>query len=67
MHANLPEIHVVAVNSQSDDGVWHTSTFWTRHAPDGRILKILERWHEDDLAGITMPASSAGADCGRFA
>ena len=67
MHANLPEIHVVAVNSQGADGVWHTSTFWTRQAPDARILKILERWHDADLAGNTMPADEAGADCGRFA
>lgn len=30
---------------------WYTSTFWTRQAPDARILLIMTRWHVDDLAG----------------
>lgn len=30
---------------------WYTSTFYTRLEKDARILIILTRWHEDDLAG----------------
>lgn len=30
---------------------WWASTFSTREEPDGAIVIILTRWHEDDLAG----------------
>jgi predicted phage terminase large subunit-like protein len=30
---------------------WYASTLYTRLTPDGRVLLILTRWHEDDLAG----------------
>ncbi|MDR1021166.1 MAG: phage terminase large subunit [Synergistaceae bacterium] len=30
---------------------WYASTFYTRLAPDARILVINTRWHEDDLVG----------------
>lgn len=30
---------------------WYTSTFFTRQAPNARILITLTRWHVDDLAG----------------
>jgi hypothetical protein len=30
---------------------WYTSTLYTRLASNGRILVVLTRWHEDDLAG----------------
>jgi predicted phage terminase large subunit-like protein len=30
---------------------WYVSTLYTRLSPDGRILLILTRWHELDLAG----------------
>lgn len=30
---------------------WYTSTFYTRLEKDARVLIILTRWHEDDLAG----------------
>ncbi len=30
---------------------WYTSTAYTRLEPDGRILVIQTRWHEDDLSG----------------
>jgi predicted phage terminase large subunit-like protein len=30
---------------------WYQSTAASRLEPDGRILKICTRWHEDDLAG----------------
>lgn len=47
---------------------WYTSTARTRVAPNGAILVIQTRWHEDDLAGrriaegwptINIPALSA--------
>ncbi|MGV7002491.1 phage terminase large subunit [Priestia megaterium] len=30
---------------------WYASTFYTRLEKDARVLIILTRWHEDDLAG----------------
>jgi predicted phage terminase large subunit-like protein len=30
---------------------WYTSTFYTRLTPDGRIIIVMTRWHEDDLVG----------------
>lgn len=43
---------------------WYTSTLYTRLEKDGRILLILTRWHEDDLAGrlIKQAKEDTGAD-----
>lgn len=30
---------------------WYNSTFYTREEPDGAIIIIQTRWHEDDLSG----------------
>ncbi|MEI7771350.1 MAG: terminase family protein [Chloroflexales bacterium] len=30
---------------------WYTNDIYTRREPDGAIIIILTRWHEDDLAG----------------
>lgn len=30
---------------------WYASTLFTRLAPDGRVLVIMTRWHEDDIVG----------------
>ncbi len=30
---------------------WYTSTLRTRLEPNGRIILVMTRWHEDDLAG----------------
>lgn len=30
---------------------WYTSTLYTRLTPDGRIIIVMTRWHEDDLVG----------------
>lgn len=38
---------------------WYTSTFYTRKQKDARILIILTRWHEDDLAGRLLAAAKA--------
>lgn len=30
---------------------WYRSTLYTRLTPDGRIIVVMTRWHEDDLVG----------------
>lgn len=35
---------------------WYTSTARTRLEPDGSIILIQTRWHEEDLAGLLMQA-----------
>jgi len=30
---------------------WYTSTLYTRLTPDGAIIVVMTRWHEDDLVG----------------
>jgi predicted phage terminase large subunit-like protein len=30
---------------------WYQSTLYTRLTPDGRIIVVMTRWHEDDLVG----------------
>ena len=43
---------------------WYTSTFYTRLEKDARILIIMTRWHEDDLAGrlLKLAAEDPEAD-----
>ena len=41
---------------------WYTSTAYTRLAPGGGILVILTRWHDDDLAGRLLKATTEGGD-----
>jgi hypothetical protein len=42
---------------------WYTSTFYTRQdSEDARILLILTRWHEDDLAGRLLEHQLNGGD-----
>lgn len=43
---------------------WYTGAFWTRQAPNARILLTMTRWHEDDLAGrlLAMAESDPKAD-----
>lgn len=36
---------------------WYTSTFYTRQSPMSGILLIMQRWHEDDLAGRLLQAA----------
>jgi len=30
---------------------WYQSTLYTRLTPDGRVIVVMTRWHEDDLVG----------------
>lgn len=37
---------------------WYTDVFWTRQAPDARILLTMTRWNMDDLAGRILDTLS---------
>lgn len=41
---------------------WYRAEVITRLKPGARIILILTRWHEDDLAGRLLEAEKAGAD-----
>ena len=49
-------------NNRDANWDWYTSTAYTRLAPGGGVLVILTRWHDDDLAGRLLKASSEGGD-----
>jgi predicted phage terminase large subunit-like protein len=37
---------------------WYDSTFYTREEPDGALILIQTRWHDDDLAGKLLARES---------
>ena len=39
---------------------WYTDTLYTRLTPDGRVLIIMTRWHEDDLVGRLLEKQRSG-------
>lgn len=41
---------------------WYTSTAYTRLTPNGCVVLIQTRWHEDDLAGRLLEAQKHGGD-----
>ena len=41
---------------------WYTSTLYTRLMPGGKIVVLLTRWHEDDLAGRLLDAQEKGGE-----
>jgi predicted phage terminase large subunit-like protein len=41
---------------------WYRSTAYTRLEPEGAILLIMTRWHEDDLAGRILAEMKAGGE-----
>lgn len=41
---------------------WYRAEVITRLKPGARIILILTRWHEDDLAGRLLDAATTGAD-----
>lgn len=45
---------------------WYTSTFYTRLEKDARILIILTRWHEDDLAGRLLKLAEEDPDADQW-
>ncbi len=46
---NREEAESPAVRQRNKD--WYTSTAYTRLMPGGKIVVVMTRWHEDDLAG----------------
>jgi predicted phage terminase large subunit-like protein len=40
---------------------WYESTFYTRAEPDGAIVVVQTRWHQDDLSGWLL-SEEAGSD-----
>ena len=49
-------------NNREANWDWYTSTAYTRLAPGGGVLVILTRWHDDDLAGKLLRATTEGGD-----
>jgi predicted phage terminase large subunit-like protein len=41
---------------------WYRNVFWTRLMPDGAIILIMTRWHEDDLAGRLLAEAERGGE-----
>jgi predicted phage terminase large subunit-like protein len=41
---------------------WYQSDFWPRLKPGGRIVLIMTRWHEDDLAGRLIADQETGGE-----
>ena len=41
---------------------WYKADFWPRIKPGGRIVLILTRWHEDDLAGRLLADAAVGGE-----
>lgn len=41
---------------------WFNSTLMTRLEPGGRVILIMTRWHEDDLAGRLIESSGSGGE-----
>jgi len=41
---------------------WYRSTFSTREEPNGAIVVIMTRWHEDDLAGWLLAHEASNED-----
>jgi predicted phage terminase large subunit-like protein len=43
---------------------WYQSTLYTRLTPDGRIIVVMTRWHEDDLVGRLLAKEKREIDEG---
>lgn len=43
---------------------WYTSTLYTRLTPDGRIIIVMTRWHEDDLVGRLLKKEQEEIEAG---
>lgn len=41
---------------------WYKADFWPRLKPGGRIVLIMTRWHEDDLAGRLLVEQANGGE-----
>jgi predicted phage terminase large subunit-like protein len=43
---------------------WYQSTLYTRLTPDGRIIVVMTRWHEDDLVGRLLKKQKEEIEAG---
>lgn len=43
---------------------WYQSTLYTRLTPDGRIIVVMTRWHEDDLVGRLLKKEKEEIEAG---
>ena len=43
---------------------WYQSTLYTRLTPDGRIIIVMTRWHEDDLVGRLLKKEKEEIEAG---
>lgn len=43
---------------------WYQSTLYTRLTPDGRIIVVMTRWHEDDLVGRLLKKEREDIEAG---
>jgi predicted phage terminase large subunit-like protein len=41
---------------------WYKADFWPRLKPGGKIVLIMTRWHEDDLAGRLLAEQASGGE-----
>lgn len=48
-------------NAREDVWKWYTSTARTRLSPDGAVVIIMTRWHDDDLVGRILRGSTASS------
>jgi predicted phage terminase large subunit-like protein len=61
---NFEEAHSQRIRDKVDE--WYTTTFWTRQAPQARILLTMTRWHHDDLAGRLLQRMTKDADADQW-
>lgn len=45
---------------------WYTTAFYTRLSPGGGVLVIMQRWHEDDLAGRLIKRAQEDPEADQF-
>ena len=41
---------------------WYLNDYWTRLKPGARVVLIMQRWHEDDLAGRLLKEMARGGE-----
>lgn len=57
---NFAEAHSIVIRDKVWD--WYTGTAYSRLEPQGRIVVVSTRWHEDDLIGRLLKAQEEGGD-----
>lgn len=57
---NWEEASSETVRQKQDD--WYQSTAYTRLTPDGAVILVMTRWHEDDLVGRLLKRQEQEGD-----